>query len=112
MASKCKIQDRRASNAGKLSLVPYRVCRARIFKLSRSPVIDIKESITPAYVAWRVGMKTLFLYSVPAPIDCLKIPAQNADAGTNCAGKCLCVRMKGPRVLGTIDMIMNMKENI
>jgi hypothetical protein len=31
----------------------------------RSPRIDSKESISPAYVA----------YSVPAPIDCLKIPA-------------------------------------
>jgi hypothetical protein len=35
------------------------------------------ESIPPAYVAWRVGIRypipTLFL----TPIDCLKIPAQD-----------------------------------
>jgi hypothetical protein len=35
--------------------------RARIFKLLRSPKIDSKESISPAYVAWRAGTTTLFL---------------------------------------------------
>jgi hypothetical protein len=35
--------------------------RARIFKLSRSPRIDSKESIQPAYVGWWTGTKTLFL---------------------------------------------------
>jgi hypothetical protein len=35
--------------------------RARIFILSRIPRIDAKELITPAYVAWRAGTKTLFL---------------------------------------------------
>jgi hypothetical protein len=35
--------------------------RARIFKLARSPGIDSKETIPPAYVAWRVGAITLFL---------------------------------------------------
>ncbi len=50
--------------------------RARIFKLLRSPEIDSKESIPPAYVAWRAGSKTLFLLAVPALIDCSKIPAQ------------------------------------
>ncbi len=55
--------------------------RARIFKLLRSSRIDSKESIPPAYVAWRVGTTTLFLRSVPNPhIDCLKIPAQIAPS--------------------------------
>ncbi len=35
--------------------------RARIFKLLRSPRINSKESIPPAYVAWRAGTATLFL---------------------------------------------------
>jgi hypothetical protein len=33
----------------------------RIFKLLRGPGIDSKESIPPAYVAWRAGTITLFL---------------------------------------------------
>ncbi len=32
-----------------------------IFKLLRRPLIDSKESIPAAYVAWRAGTKTLFL---------------------------------------------------
>jgi hypothetical protein len=35
--------------------------KARIFKLLRSPGIDFKEFIPPAYVAWRVDTITLFL---------------------------------------------------
>jgi hypothetical protein len=35
--------------------------RARIFKRLRSPGIDSKASIPPAYVAWRAGTITLFL---------------------------------------------------
>jgi hypothetical protein len=35
--------------------------RARIFNLLRSPRMDAKESIPPAYVAWRAGTSTLFL---------------------------------------------------
>jgi hypothetical protein len=35
--------------------------RAWIFKILRSPEIDSKESIPPAYVAWRAGTITLFL---------------------------------------------------
>jgi hypothetical protein len=31
------------------------------FKLLKSPGIDSKESVPPAYVAWRAGMATLFL---------------------------------------------------
>ncbi len=34
-----------------------------IFKLLRSPGIDSKESIPPAYVAWPVVTTTLFLIS-------------------------------------------------
>jgi hypothetical protein len=40
--------------------------RARIFKLLRSPRIDSKESIPPAYVARRAVRQT-YLYSVPSP---------------------------------------------
>ncbi len=44
---------------------------AGIFKRVWGPVIDSKEWIPPAYVAWRAGTITLFL----APIAALKIPA-------------------------------------
>jgi hypothetical protein len=50
------------------------VSEARIFKRLWSPGIDSKETIPPAYVAWRAGTINLF-YSVQAPIDCLKITA-------------------------------------
>jgi hypothetical protein len=71
---------------------------ARIFKLLRSPRINSKEPIPPAYVTWRAGTTTesysvpsphrlfknsisggpgrqSYSFSVPNPIDCLKIPA-------------------------------------
>jgi hypothetical protein len=35
--------------------------RARIFKLLVSPGADSKESVPPAYVAWRAGTTTPFL---------------------------------------------------
>jgi hypothetical protein len=35
--------------------------RVRILKLLRSPGIDSKESIPPAYVAWRAGTTTLLI---------------------------------------------------
>jgi hypothetical protein len=35
--------------------------RAQNVKLLWSPGIDFKESIPPAYVAWRAGLITLFL---------------------------------------------------
>jgi hypothetical protein len=35
--------------------------RVGIFTLLRSPEIDSKESIPPAYVAWRAGKTALFL---------------------------------------------------
>ncbi len=41
--------------------VPHARAWARIFKLLRSPRIDFKESIPPAYEAWRAGTATLFL---------------------------------------------------
>ncbi len=41
--------------------------RARIFKLLMSSRNDSKESITPAYVAWRAGTIILFLLWVPSP---------------------------------------------
>ncbi len=34
-----------------------------ILKLLRSPGIDFKESIPPAYLAWRAGTTNLFLFS-------------------------------------------------
>ncbi len=37
------------------------------FKLFKSPEIDSKESIPPAYVAWRAGTITLFLLGSKAP---------------------------------------------
>jgi hypothetical protein len=40
--------------------------RARIFEHLWSPGIDSKESIPPAYVAWRAGTINLF-YLVPSP---------------------------------------------
>jgi hypothetical protein len=49
---------------------------ARIFKLLRSPGIDSKESIPPAYVVWRAGTTTPFPARFLAPIVGLKIPAQ------------------------------------
>ncbi len=41
--------------------------RARIFKLFKSPRIDSRESIPPAYVAWRAGTTTLFLLGSKTP---------------------------------------------
>jgi hypothetical protein len=50
---------------------PHRITpRPEIFKLLRSPRIDFKESIPPAYLAWRAGTATIYSYSVPSPIDC------------------------------------------
>jgi hypothetical protein len=37
------------------------LCRDGIFKPLRSPGFDSKESIPPAYVAWRAGRTTLFV---------------------------------------------------
>ena len=52
-----------------------RPIRAIIFKRLWSPGIDSKESIPPAYVAWRAGTTTLFLVPIRflAPIDCLTL---------------------------------------
>jgi hypothetical protein len=49
--------------------------RAQIFKLPRSPRVDSKESIPPAYVATRVGYDNPIPNRFLAPIDCFKIPA-------------------------------------
>jgi hypothetical protein len=52
---------------------PRVTTRARIFKLLSAPGIDSKESISPAYVAWRAGMNTLLYFkSVPSPHRLLK----------------------------------------
>jgi hypothetical protein len=42
-------------------LYAKRESRDGIFKLLRSPGIDSKESIPPAYVAWRAVKTSLFL---------------------------------------------------
>ncbi len=39
----------------------YKASRDDICELLRNPAIDSKESIPPAYVAWRAGATTLFL---------------------------------------------------
>ncbi len=44
-----------------ISLVTVEWYTGGIFKLLRSPLIDSKESILPAYVAWRADTMTLFL---------------------------------------------------
>jgi hypothetical protein len=54
----------------------YQPARDGIFKLLRSPGIGSKESIPPAYIAWRAGTATLFLLVSNAPIDCSRIQAQ------------------------------------
>ncbi len=57
-------------------LYPF-VLKSQIFKLLRSLGIDSKESISPAYLAagrYDNPVPTRFL----APIDRLKIPAQNS----------------------------------
>jgi hypothetical protein len=52
--------------------------RVRIFKRLRSPGIDSKKGIPPAYVAWRAGTITLHIPTrLLAPMYCLKIPAQH-----------------------------------
>jgi len=43
------------AGSGKGVTVRYTLYRARICKRLRSPGIDSKESIPPAYVAWRAG---------------------------------------------------------
>jgi hypothetical protein len=43
------------------SMCAWQMHRGGIFKLLRRPGIDSKESIPPAYVAWRAGTTTLFL---------------------------------------------------
>ncbi len=59
----CKVP---AQNWHNFSVVSERpVVWARIFKLLRSPGIDSKELIPPAYVAWGAGTKTPFL-----PVSC------------------------------------------
>jgi hypothetical protein len=45
----------------KKSIPPAYVALAGIFKPVWSPGIDAKVSIPPAYVAWRAGTITLFL---------------------------------------------------
>jgi hypothetical protein len=46
--------------------------RDGIFKLLRIQGIESKESIPPAYVAWRAGTTTLFLLGSELPLIVLK----------------------------------------
>jgi hypothetical protein len=55
---------------------PAYVARARIFKLSRSPRIDSKKPIPPGCVAWRAGTTTLFLLGSFSPHRLFKFPVQ------------------------------------
>jgi hypothetical protein len=48
------------------------VVRDGIFKLLMSPGFDSKESIPPAYVAWRAGTTFLFLLDSQPSIYCSK----------------------------------------
>ncbi len=48
---------------------------ARIFKLLRSSWIDFRESIPPAYVAWRARVTNPIPTQFITPIGCLNIPA-------------------------------------
>jgi hypothetical protein len=50
--------------------------RDGILKLLGIPGIDSKESISPAYIAWRDGMITPIPTRFLAPIDCSEIPTQ------------------------------------
>jgi hypothetical protein len=54
----------------------WTVSRACIFKRLWGPGIDSKEWIPPAYVAWRAGYDNPIPPRFLAPIDSLKIPAQ------------------------------------
>ncbi len=63
----------RASLVGTFSSL--RGCWARIFILLSSIGIDSKESISPAYAAWRASTRTPIPTRFLAPMECLKIPA-------------------------------------
>jgi hypothetical protein len=54
----------------------YRPASAGIVKLLRSPGIYSNEPIPPAFVAWRAGPTTLFLFG---SIDCSKIPVLSPE---------------------------------
>jgi hypothetical protein len=54
-----EIMDEMATLQEKINIVTQ--IRVRIFKHLRSPEIDSKELISPAYVAWRAGTTTLFV---------------------------------------------------
>ncbi len=51
----------------KKTISPAYVARARSFKLLRSPGIDSKETIPPGFVAWWAGTTTLFLLGSNSP---------------------------------------------
>jgi hypothetical protein len=56
--------------------------RARICERLRSPGIDFKESIPPAYVVWRAGTLTLFVVSTrqaTKAAECLQIGGLTMD---------------------------------
>ncbi len=55
--------------------------RARILKLLRSPGIDSKASIPPAYVAWRASTRSPIPTRFLATVDCLKLPTQDIFFG-------------------------------
>ncbi len=58
--------------------------RARIFKRLRSPGIDSKEWIPPAYVAWRAGTINLFLLGAYSPHRLFKNSSSVANQTMPC----------------------------
>jgi hypothetical protein len=62
-----QVEGKQANKIKFLQCTPLN--RGGIFELLRSPVIDSKESLLPAYVAWGAGTTTLFpaySYSFPS----------------------------------------------
>ncbi len=59
MQTSVGLQYSNTNNVG--GFFPATSTEAVFLKLLLSPEIDSKESIPPAYVAWRAGTRTLFL---------------------------------------------------
>ncbi len=76
----------------KFSSLPGKQCwnfRARICKRLRSPEIDSKESIPPAYVAWRVGTSKVCRTGPPG---CMGIDSWFKNSGSEISEKSMWAR--------------------
>jgi hypothetical protein len=66
-----------------IGLSKYKVSTKRsepeFLNILRSPGINSKKSIPPAYIAWRAGTTTLFQIGSSAHTDFSEIPAQNGS---------------------------------